>query len=78
MHWCSQEDGKGKRSKVGAAFAERQQRQAAEEARRQKREAEALAADAARHDGASMPAPPAKLGSLRDGFKPSLRVGRSR
>ncbi|KAK9825942.1 hypothetical protein WJX74_000470 [Apatococcus lobatus] len=69
---------KGKQSKVGAAIAERQQRQAAMEAKRQKREKDALAADEARRQKGSMGPPPAKLGSLRDSFKPTLRLGRSR
>ncbi len=75
---CRSEGRKSKKSKVGAAFAERQRRQAEEDAKRRKRDEEALAADEARRDQTSMPPPPAKLGSLRDGFRPSLRVGRSR
>ena len=43
-----------------------------------KRDEDALAADEARQSKLSAPSPPIKLGSLRDGFKPSLRVGRSR
>ena len=69
---------KGKTSRVGKALAERQQRQAAMEAKRQKREKDALAADEARRQRGSMGPPPAKLGSLRDSFKPTLRLGRSR
>ena len=75
MH-CRQEGHRAKQRKVGEALAERQQRQAAIEAKRQEREKDALAADEARRQKGSMAPPPAKLGSLRDGFRPTLRRGR--
>ena len=75
--WCRSDRPSKQKGEVGAAFAARKQRRAADEAKRKRREAEALADFEARQQRVSNPSASVKLGSLKHGFKPSLRVGRS-